>query len=64
MRNNDHYSPESTYYHSEYLCSDISFKTYTDARLAALFLENMDEFSRAIDLFNQILDVVTDPQFR
>ncbi|EJD05183.1 uncharacterized protein FOMMEDRAFT_27374 [Fomitiporia mediterranea MF3/22] len=41
---------------------NVHFKTYSDARLAALFLDNMHKFSTR--LFEQIFDVVTDPRFK
>ncbi|EJD05182.1 uncharacterized protein FOMMEDRAFT_154395 [Fomitiporia mediterranea MF3/22] len=56
------YSSNSTCYHSRDLWSNIPFETYSDAKLAALVLDNMEDFS--VRLFQQVINVITDPQFK
>ncbi|EJD05177.1 uncharacterized protein FOMMEDRAFT_154390 [Fomitiporia mediterranea MF3/22] len=52
----------SKFCHSDELNLDIRFETYSDAKLASVFLNNMNEFPVA--LFQQVLDVVLDPRFK
>ncbi|EJD05179.1 uncharacterized protein FOMMEDRAFT_154392 [Fomitiporia mediterranea MF3/22] len=57
-----HDSSDSTSYHSNDWHANIRFETYSDARLAAVFLDNMDRLP--VDLFKQVIDAVIDPQFK
>ncbi|EJD05178.1 uncharacterized protein FOMMEDRAFT_154391 [Fomitiporia mediterranea MF3/22] len=57
-----HDSSDSTSYHSNDWHANIRFETYSDARLAAVFLDNMDRLP--VDLFKQVIDVIIDPQFK
>ncbi|EJD05171.1 uncharacterized protein FOMMEDRAFT_27368 [Fomitiporia mediterranea MF3/22] len=41
------------------LCTDLRFKTYSDAKLAGLFLENYFPIS----FFKEVFDVIVDPDF-
>ena len=46
----------------DYLRSNISFKTYSDSKLASLYLDNPDDFP--FHLMVKVFDVILDPHFK